>query len=34
MNRAVFAGINSNVDFEGKSVFLQGKTLNPKDKLI
>lgn len=34
MNRAVFAGINSNVDFEGKSVVLQGKTLNPKDKLF
>ena len=34
MNRVVFAGINSNVDFEGQTVILQGKTLNPKDKLV
>lgn len=34
MNSGIFAGINSNVDFEGQTVILQGKTLNPKDKLI
>lgn len=34
MNRAVVAGINSNIDLGDMSVVLQGATLNPKDKLI
>lgn len=34
MNRGALAGINSNVGFEGQTVISQGKTLNPKDKLI
>lgn len=34
LNRGVFAGINSNIDFEGQTVIMQGKTLNPKDKLL
>lgn len=34
LNRAFSASFNSNVYFEGQTVILQGKTLNPKDKLI
>ena len=34
MNRAVVAGINSNVDLGDMSVVLQGATLNPKDKIV
>lgn len=33
-NRALMAGINSNVEFDGQTVLIKGPTLNPKDKLV